>query len=73
MINESIRRGPLSKVREVCLIFCATSNPVAMVAARSDQGSGVLGVIDDSAPKGVETPADVAVRKELLWKFGCKL
>ena len=60
-------------VQEVCSIFCATANPVEIVVAESEQGRGVLGVIDGSSPKGVETPADVAARKELLRKFGYKL
>ena len=66
----------LSRIREVpevCSIFCATANPVEIVVAQSEQGRGVLGVIDGSRPKGVETPADVAARKELLRKFGYKL
>ena len=44
---------------EVCSIYCATANPVEVIVARSEQGGGVLGVIDGSAPKGVEGPADV--------------
>jgi adenosine/AMP kinase len=57
---------------EVCSIFCATANPVEVVLARSEQGRGVMGVIDGSSPKGVESAADVAARKELLRKFGYK-
>jgi len=63
----------IREVQEVCSIFCATANPVEIVVAQSDQGRGVLGVIDGSSPKGVETPADVDARKELLRKFGYKL
>jgi uncharacterized protein len=63
----------IREVQEVCSIFCATANPVEIVVAQSEQGRGVLGVIDGSPPKGVETPADVAARKELLRKFGYKL
>ena len=63
----------IREVQEVCSIFCATANPVEIVIAQSDQGRGVLGVIDGASPKGVETPADVAARKELLRKFGYKL
>ena len=63
----------IREVQEVCSIFCATANPVEIVVAQSEQGRGVLGVIDGSSPKGVETPADVAARKELLRKFGYKL
>ncbi len=58
---------------EVCTIFCATANPLQVIVAQSEQGRGVLGVIDGSSPKGVEGPEDVAARKELLRKFGYKL
>src|SRR5437764_6042580 len=43
---------------EVCTIFCATANPVEVIVAETEQGRGVLGVIDGSSPKGVETEAD---------------
>ena len=65
----------LSAVRntpEVCSIYCATANPVEVVVARSEQGAGVLGVIDGSAPKGVEGPADVSARHDFLRKIGYK-
>ncbi len=58
---------------EVCRIFCATANPVEVVVATTPQGSGVLGVIDGFAPKGVETPEDRDERKEFLRKIGYKL
>src|SRR3989304_1888390 len=54
---------------EVCSIFCATANPLEVIVAQSEQGRGVLGVIDGSSPKGVETPADAVQRKEMLRKF----
>ena len=63
-----IREAP-----EVCSIFCASANPVEVIVAQGEQGRGVLGVIDGFSPKGVETPADVASRRELLLKFGYKL
>jgi len=59
-------------VPEVCSIFCATANPVQVVLAQSEQGRGVLGVIDGSSPRGVEAEADVAWRHDLLRKFGYK-
>ena len=62
----------LRNVPEVCSIFCATANPVQVVLAQSEQGRGVLGVIDGSPPKGVETDGDVAWRHELLRKIGYK-
>ena len=57
---------------EVCSIYCATANPVEVIVARSEQGGGVLGVIDGSAPKGVEGPAEVSARHEFLRKIGYK-
>jgi len=63
----------IREVAEVCSIYCATANPAEIVVVQSEQGRGVLGVIDGFPPKGVETPADVAARKELLRKFGYKL
>lgn len=59
-------------VPEVCTIFCATANPVEVVVADSEQGRGVLGVIDGSSPKGVEGPQDVSWRHDLLRKIGYK-
>ena len=57
-------------VPEVCRIYCATANVVEVVIAETDQGRGVLGVIDGVKPLGVETEKDVVERKELLRKFG---
>jgi uncharacterized protein len=59
-------------VPEVCSIFCATANPVEIVVAESEQGRGVLGVIDGSSPKGVEAEQDVTWRRDLLRKIGYK-
>jgi adenosine/AMP kinase len=63
----------VKNVPEVCGIFCATSNPVQVIVAKSEQGAGILGVIDGSAPLGVEGEQDVADRKAMLRKFGYKL
>jgi uncharacterized protein len=63
----------IKAVPEVCRIFCATANPLEVIVGESDQGRGVLGVIDGLSPKGVETEEDVAERKELLRRFGYKL
>jgi adenosine/AMP kinase len=57
---------------EVCSIFCATANPVEVIAAETDQGRGVLGVIDGFSPKGVEAEADAKARREFLRKIGYK-
>jgi len=59
-------------VPEVCSIFCATANPVEVVVAQSEQGRGVLGVINVSSPKGVEAQADIEWRHDLLRKIGYK-
>ena len=59
--------------QEVCSLFCATANPVQVILAESEQGRGVLGVIDGSSPKGVEKEEDVAWRKDLLRTFKYKL
>ncbi len=59
--------------QEVCTIFCATANPVEVILAQSEQGRGVLGVIDGFSPKGVEKEDGIAWRKDLLRKFKYKL
>lgn len=65
--------GRIKDCFEVCSIYCATANPVEVIVAQSEQGRGVLGVIDGSSPKGVEGPDGVAWRKEFLRKIGYKL
>ncbi len=62
----------IRNVAEVCTIFCATANPVEIIVSRSEQGRGVLGVIDGNSPKGVEADSDVAWRNDLLRKIGYK-
>jgi adenosine/AMP kinase len=59
--------------QEVCRIFCATANPLQILVADTEQGGGIIGVIDGSPPKGVETKEDREDRKALLRKFGYKL
>src|SRR5438105_12887678 len=62
----------IKEVPEVCSIFCATANPVEVVIAQSEQGRGVLGVIDGVPPKGVETAEDAQHRREFLRNIGYK-
>ncbi len=57
---------------DVCHVFCATANPLEVIVAETDQGRGVLGVVDGLSPKGVETEGDVKARKEFLRKVGYK-
>ena len=64
--------GRIQAVPEVVNIYCATANPVEVIVARTDQGHGVLGVVDGSSPRGVETEAHAKGRVELLQKFGYK-
>lgn len=64
--------GRLKACPEVCSIFCATSNPVEVVVASSEQGRGVLGVVDGARPRGVETDQDVAARRAFLRQIGYK-
>ena len=59
--------------QEVCTIHCATANPVQVIMAESEQGRGILGVIDGFSPKGVEAEQDRSARKAMLRKFGYKL
>ena len=63
----------IREVPEVCRIFCATANPVEVVVAETEQGRGILGVIDGGSPLGIEGPADIAERKAFLRKIGLKL
>jgi len=58
---------------EVCNIFCATANPVEIIIAETDQGKGILGVIDGFKSKGIEKEEDKKHRKDFLRKIGYKL
>ena len=57
---------------EVARVFCATANPLEVIVAETEQGRGVLGVVDGSSPLGIEQQADVEERQELLRKIGYK-
>jgi len=57
---------------EVCGIFAATANRLEILVARTDQGAGIIGVIDGGSPKGVEGDVEKAERKTMLRKFGYK-
>jgi len=60
------------EVREVVRIFCATANPLQVVVCETEQGRGVLGVVDGASPRGVEEAEETEARIELLKKFGYK-
>ena len=59
-------------VPEVCLIYCATANPVEVIVAQTEQGRGILGVVDGVRSAGIEADADIAERKATLRRFGYK-
>ncbi len=59
-------------VPEVCRVFCATANPTEVIVAETDQGRGILGVVDGLKSQGIETEDDIAERKQLLRRFGYK-
>lgn len=63
----------IKTVPEVCRIFCATANPTEVIIAETEQGRGILGVIDGVKTTGVEGAEDIAWRKDLLRKIGYKL
>ncbi len=76
LIREAFPINVLNAVKmcpEVCRIYCATANPLEVVVAETEQGRGIMGVIDGSSPKGIEQDSDIAERKNLLRKFGYKL
>jgi uncharacterized protein len=62
----------IKTVTEVCTVFCASANPVAVVVAEHNNARGIMGVIDGSAPKGVEGEKEQAARHSMLRQFGYK-
>jgi hypothetical protein len=67
------RRLRLSQVGQVPHIFCATANSTEVILAETEQGRGILGVIDGFSPKGIEGEAEIKWRKDFLRKIGYKL
>ena len=63
----------IKNVPEVVNVYCASANPVQVIIAETEQGRGILGVIDGIKSKGIEDDAGIAWRKDLLRKFGYKL
>jgi uncharacterized protein len=63
----------LKNVPEVCAIHAATANPLEVIVAQTEQGRGIIGVIDGFASKDIETQEDAKKRKEFLRKIGYKL
>lgn len=76
LLKEAFPVNVLNAVKlcpEVCSIFCATANPVEVIVAETDQGRGIMGVIDGFPPKGVESEEDVRTRRKFLRDIGYKL
>ena len=63
----------IKNIPEVCTIYCASANPVEVIVAETEQGRGILGVIDGMKTKGIETDNDIKGRKQLLRTIGYKL
>jgi len=62
----------LKRVPEVCTVYAATANPLEVVVAETEQGKGILGVIDGLKPLGIEDEKGVEWRRSLLRKIGYK-
>ncbi|MBV8356324.1 MAG: adenosine-specific kinase [Deltaproteobacteria bacterium] len=62
----------IKTVTEVCNVFCASANPLTVIVAEHNGARGIMGVIDGSAPKGVEQEEDQATRRAMLRRFGYK-
>jgi adenosine/AMP kinase len=62
----------VKQVSEVCRVYCATANPLEVVVFETNQGRGVLGVVDGEPPLGIETGSDKTERKQFLEKIGYK-
>jgi adenosine/AMP kinase len=76
LIREAFPINVLNSIKmcpEVCRVFCATANPLEVIVGESEQGRGIMGVIDGSSPKGVEKDSDKTARKALLRNFGYKV
>jgi uncharacterized protein len=75
LVRQAYPINLLGRVRdcfEVCSIYCATANPVEVIVTQTEQGRGVLGVVDGSSPKGVEDPEHRKHRHEFVRKIGYK-
>jgi adenosine/AMP kinase len=64
--------GAIDAVPEVCHIMAATANPLRLIIARTEQGGGIMAVVDGFAPKGIEAEADIEDRKKFLRDIGYK-
>lgn len=63
----------VKEVPEVCTIYAATANPLEVIIAETEQGRGIVGVVDGSKSRGIETEQDIKARREFVRKIGSKL
>ena len=63
----------VKSVAEVVHLFCATGNETEVIVAETEQGNGILGVIDGVRTKGIESDSDIRERKEFLRAIGYKM
>ena len=63
----------IQAVPEVCRIYCATANPTEVLVVQSEQGRGILGVVDGFSPQGIEGPEDIEWRQQFLRQIGYKV
>ncbi len=76
LVRESYPINYLNNIKnvpEVCTIYCATANPVQVLVVETDQGRGVIGVVDGYKSKGIETEDEVVKRKKFLRDIGYKM
>jgi len=65
--------GKIKDSPEVCTVFAATANPLEIIIVETEQGRGIVGVVDGSKSKGIETEDDKTERRAFLRKIGYKL
>jgi adenosine/AMP kinase len=63
----------IKKIPETCTVYAATANPLEIIIAETEQGRGIIGVIDGLKSKGIETEEDIRARRQFLRKIGYKL
>lgn len=75
-IRDAYPLNVLDKIKhvpEVCTVYAATANPIEVIIVETDQGRGIIGVVDGAKSKGIETEADISERRQFLRKIGYKL
>jgi len=76
LIKDAYPLNILDKIKstpETCSIYAATANPLQVITAETQQGKGIMGVIDGQKTKAIETQTDIDQRKQFLRKIGYKL